>query len=53
LVIVGVAKLPLTEKVLAKCGLNLNKCSSSDQAEPMLFQIVKIKKKNNMKSSGG
>jgi len=30
----------LTEKVLAKCGLKLNECSSSDQMEPMLFQIV-------------
>ena len=41
------------DPVLAKCGLNLNESSSSDQAEPMLFQIVKIKEKNNMKSSGG
>ena len=31
-------KCRITEKVLAKCGLNLNECSSSDQTEPMLFQ---------------
>ena len=47
------ADFATSEKVLAKCGLNLNECSSSDQTEPMLFQIVKIKEKNNMKSSGG
>jgi len=45
--------LQITEKVLAKCGLNLNKCSSSDQTEPMLFLGTKLQKNVESKSSGG
>jgi hypothetical protein len=48
-----VLQLQLTEKVLAKCGLNLNECSSSDQTEPMLFLGTKLQKNVESKSSGG
>ncbi len=51
--VTSLAALHITEKVLAKCGLNLNESSSSDCVKPMLFHLVKINKKNNMKSSGG
>ena len=45
-------KITDNEKVLAKSGRKMNFSSVFNQTEPMLFQIVKIKQKNNMKSSG-
>ncbi len=45
--------LATNEKVLAKCGLDWTKSSIQNRAKPILFQIVKLRKKNNMKSSGG
>jgi len=46
---VGSAKLPLTEKVFAKGGLNLTASSISTERSKLLFQITKLQK-SNMKS---
>jgi len=40
-------------KSIGEVRAKMNEKFNFDQAEPMLFQIVKIKEKNNMKSSGG
>ena len=45
--------LAANDPVLAKCGINLNECSSSDQTEPMLFLGTKLQKNVESKSSGG
>jgi len=45
--------LQLTEKVLAKCGLNWGWKFNSDCVEPMLFLGTKLLKYVEIKSSGG